>query len=807
MPDPNELSDADVFGPAPPAAPAPSGGAGELSDADVFGSPSASPTFLGTLESSVTAAPKAIYNAGKSALGDLWQNEQNQVAATQANPSNVLTDWIGTGGKLANVAAAPLAPVSNVVRATAQGLAEPITSALQGAGTLAAHAVNSNPTLPSRQDVYNQIEPEVETAIGLATPRALPMRAPVPLPARPVPGPLGVTLSEGQATGDLSAIQREQAALRGTSGPTAQERAQQFATQQKSQVGAANDALNRALDPFGMQVAENPQEAGAVVSQGLQNTAASRKAGVTQAYETAKSYPGEIHAGVFEGMGQGIKGDLTLGNSPVIIDDKLTPFASKMVDDLDNSISQLRIQNKADPFGQPDPANITGVNLNGVDQMRKRLVAFKQGAWSNNASDGRAASAILNSFDERVDQAVNGGRFNGDPRAIQAWNDARAAHSDYRGDFTAAKGDPVGRVVEKIIGKNSIGPTPAGPAIPNDVADYLYGAAGTNPGSLNVGVANRVKSLLGEQSPEWSAVKQGLFKRLTDSGEGVTDWGPAKVAQRLNKFLNVDGVEMSQAVFNPNERAMLQNYADLMRKLEVPQAGANWSNTATFMARAVNSIGGKLGMLVGAGLGRAVMPFAPPLVAEGMGAAAAAGAGKAAQAIQARSVAKQLPLVSQQLQQWQRAVAAAMRLNSPPSKAAAAAATLNLSRSLAPLGINFQQIAGQSTGTAYGAPDQQNVVRPPAQQQNGGAVQQKAKGGAVGHKGPVESASGAEKGPKATKATAHYRGGTAKKECKMCRMFEPPNECSSVRGKISPHGLCDYYEAKAKEDLGHERAA
>ena len=43
MADPSELSDADVFGPAPPAAPAPSGGAGELSDADVFGSPSALP--------------------------------------------------------------------------------------------------------------------------------------------------------------------------------------------------------------------------------------------------------------------------------------------------------------------------------------------------------------------------------------------------------------------------------------------------------------------------------------------------------------------------------------------------------------------------------------------------------------------------------------------------------------------------------------------------------------------------------------------------------------------------------------------
>src|SRR5262245_43701465 len=51
------------------------------------------------------------------------------------------------------------------------------------------------------------------------------------------------------------------------------------------------------------------------------------------------------------------------------------------------------------------------------------------------------------------------------------------------------KNDPVGRVVEKILGK---GNAPA--AIPNDVADFLYGASGVNPGTLNVAVANRVKA-------------------------------------------------------------------------------------------------------------------------------------------------------------------------------------------------------------------------------------------------------------------------------------------------------------------------
>ena len=223
----------------------------------------------------------------------------------------------------------------------------------------------------------------------------------------------------------------------------------------------------------------------------------------------------------------------------------------------------------------------------------------------------------------------------------------------------------------------------------------------------------------------------------------------------------------------------------------------------------MNNLGGKVGMVTGAALGRAALPFAPPLVAEGMGAAAAAGAGKAAQAIQARAVAKQLPLVSQQIQQWQKAVARAQKLNTPPSRVAATTATLNLSRDLQPLGISLQQIAGSGTGAAYGAPGQQNVPGPVQQQKTGGEVDQKAQGGAIETR--HEPSIKARKGDlaravaiKSTKTNAHYRGGSKAKRCALCSMFEPPNGCRAVRGQISPRGLCDFYEAKAKQkELDH----
>jgi hypothetical protein len=139
------------------------------------------------------------------------------------------------------------------------------------------------------------MRPRGVTPIGL--------RAPVPLPPPPqANGPLGVTLSEGQATRNLPAIQTEQAASRGQLGPAAQARALEFGLQQAQEVSAATERMTRSFDPYGMRIAETPQEAGQLAQQSLQNAAAQRKADVRQAYKLAEGMPGEIHPEAFKDM-------------------------------------------------------------------------------------------------------------------------------------------------------------------------------------------------------------------------------------------------------------------------------------------------------------------------------------------------------------------------------------------------------------------------------------------------------------------------------------------------------------------------
>ena len=53
------------------------------------------------------------------------------------------------------------------------------------------------------------------------------------------------------------------------------------------------------------------------------------------------------------------------------------------------------------------------------------------------------------------------------------------------------------------------------------MADHLFGASGVSPSDLNVKVANRIRNILGENSPEWIAAKQGLFSRLVEKPADV----------------------------------------------------------------------------------------------------------------------------------------------------------------------------------------------------------------------------------------------------------------------------------------------
>jgi len=569
-----------------------------------------------------------------SAVSDIAASRQQRAE----HPSSVFTDWAREGADVASIIGSPF---SAAYKTAAPYVASPLASGIQAAGEPIAKWLNPNAKLPTHEEVAQAITPDVEQALGSFGARGVP--TPFKPPPGPRLGPLNVPLSEGQATGRLPTIQREQSAIRGSSGKPAERRARQFVDQQAAEIERARGDVGNSFDPSLQTIAQTPHEAGDLISQSMQREAAARRANYDNLFQAARALPGEIHANVFNRLGREIRADLNASGGPTV-DPTISPFATRALHDIDNAVDVMEgIRGM-----QPTP-NFT---LNDVDLLRKRLSAYRTGAGPN-PYDRTATQSIINAFDNRITSAVNSPAFQGDPRVATAWNQARAAYADYRRTFTSGRNDPIGKAVEKIVGRDGAGDLATGPVPPNEVADFLYGGQNVNAKGVQIGVANRIRQIFGDTSPEWSAIRQGLWSRILERPEGMTEWGPRAQANRLSDFLNGKGQDMARAIYSPQERNLMQSYARLMNQVAVPQAGAQWSNNAPFLQRVISKIGGVVGALVGGAVGHATgLPW-------GAGEVTGFATAKGVQAIgnyhEMRRIARLMPLIGQQIGALKRA--------------------------------------------------------------------------------------------------------------------------------------------------------
>ena len=199
---------------------------------------------------------------------------------------------------------------------------------------------------------------------------------------------------------------------------------------------------------------------------------------------------------------------------------------------------------------------------------------------------------------------------------------------------------------------------------------------------------------------------------------------------------------------------------------------------------------------------------------------------------------KQFPKIGDAMEKWNSAQSAALTAPNPITQRALIGATVNLQKTLTPLGIKLDELTQGGPGTANAQPNQQNIPGSPAQQKNGGKVKQQkhfAQGGnasddqysdfrpstnvedyrnesplhkaetnfmlnvtgqkdnwisdlsnaITGHK--RQSAPQYAKGGKvkSTKAEVHYRAGRKDHHCSICVMWRPPHGCSAVGRKYS----------------------
>lgn len=134
------------------------------------------------------------------------------------------------------------------------------------------------------------------------------------------------------------------------------------------------------------------------------------------------------------------------------------------------------------------------------------------------------------------------------------------------------------------------------PPSPDVAVSMLYPSSGTTPATTEL--ASRLKSTLSPES--WNTVKQGMWEHLTTKPEGVIDFGPQAISQRINTFLSKD---IADVMFSPQERQMMRIIADEYKK-QIPVPGSKSSSGsdiagATLATRALKSAHGNLLTLLG----------------------------------------------------------------------------------------------------------------------------------------------------------------------------------------------------------------
>jgi hypothetical protein len=323
---------------------------------------------------------------------------------------------------------------------------------------------------------------------------------------------------------------------------------------------AASEARGAALEDTlrqGRPAIEAPRDAGEIVRQDVRDAAVASRQNYQRLYNEAHALPGQFESQAFTGVGNRIQHRLSSGNEPIIIDDITTPAASRAVRDLDN-ISNLRIQNRADPHGAPNPADIVAVDLRGVDQARKRLVAQYRAARSgNNGADVRAISGVIDAFDAEVEGAVANGLFSGDERALGALRQARAAYGQYARTFRPQfSGDDVGLAMRRIIDRN---------ATPEEVANMIAGSGRVGNAGLPVRMADRLEQVLGADSEGWNSIRQAIWQRAAQPRNAAGAIDQARSSQGILQLANSS---LGRRMFSDVERAAMQTHANGVRNLD-----------------------------------------------------------------------------------------------------------------------------------------------------------------------------------------------------------------------------------------------
>lgn len=138
------------------------------------------------------------------------------------------------------------------------------------------------------------------------------------------------------------------------------------------------------------------------------------------------------------------------------------------------------------------------------------------------------------------------------------------------------------------------------PATPGQVADMLYNQAGTKTSKgISVHLAEHLKRNLKPES--WAAVRQGMWEKLVNAGDGKIPFEAQALSQRLHEFLNESGSGLAKSLFSPAEIKEMRALASVYKRMAPLKGTTNPSGSATIGTKIASKALDNLGAMLGFG--------------------------------------------------------------------------------------------------------------------------------------------------------------------------------------------------------------
>lgn len=248
---------------------------------------------------------------------------------------------------------------------------------------------------------------------------------------------------------------------------------------------------------------ETPREAGEIVGPEARAAFKARKQETDALYSQALDQPGKFAPGSFQRVGKDIEQELARRDRPILVDERNTPVASRVIQDLNFT-------------------NVAEISMRDAYQQWKAINKFYRAASA--PEDRRAINAIRESYIQHIENKITEGLFSGDAKVLQDLKRATSAYADFKSAFyPSAAGDDVGFAMRKITQRG---------ATPEEIANMVMGSKNLSSG-LPVRLAARLKETLGADSQSYNAVRQIMLRRVGSDPAALTDLANSSLGRQL----------------------------------------------------------------------------------------------------------------------------------------------------------------------------------------------------------------------------------------------------------------------------------